>query len=100
MMAILILISNTINNRLAKYKANVLIEACEKYKEETKTYPQELSDLVPNYINKIPVAKYTLFSSNYSYIASKESHLLFYVSVPPFGRPTYSFEEQKWTYID
>jgi hypothetical protein len=32
--------------------------------------------------------------------ASKNSHLLFYTSMPPFGRPTYSFENQKWAYTD
>jgi hypothetical protein len=34
------------------------------------------------------------------YIASKDSHQLFYMAMPPFGRPTYDFERREWAFID
>lgn len=51
-------------------------------------------------VKEIPVAKYTLASNRFFYISSKNSHILFYTSMPPSGRPTYSFEKQKWAYTD
>lgn len=100
LMSMLILASNTINNKMARSRAEVLIEACEKYKDINNEYPEKLSDLVPDFINEIPVAKYTQMSNRFFYIASEDSHLLLYVAVAPFGRPTYNFEKQKWTYMD
>ena len=78
----------------------MLIETCEKYKDKNNEYPESLTDLVPDFISEIPVAKYTLNSNRFFYISSKDSHSLFYMAMPPFGRPTYSFEKQKWVYID
>jgi hypothetical protein len=100
LMSILILTSNAINNKIARSRAEVLIAACEKYKGKNNEYPENLSDLVPDFINEVPVAKYALMSNRFFYITSKDSHLLFYMAMPPFGRPTYNFERQKWTYID
>jgi hypothetical protein len=99
-MAILILTSNAINNQIAKSRAEKLITACGKYKDRNNKYPENLSDLAPDFIKKIPVAKYTLMSNQFFYMASKDSHLLFYMAIPPFGRPTYNFEKQKWIYLD
>jgi len=71
-----------------------------KLRDKNSEYPENLSDLVPDFINKIPVAKYTLASNRFFYISSKNSHMLFYTSLPPSGRPTYSFEKQAWAYMD
>jgi len=100
LMSLLIFTSISLNNKIARSRAAMLIAACEKYKDKNNKYPENLSDLVPHFIKKIPVAKYTLTSNRFFYITSKDSHLLFYMAMPPFGRPTYSFEKQKWTDID
>ena len=100
LMSLLIFTSIFINNKLARSRAEMLIAACEKYKDNKNEYPKKLSDLVPNFIDDIPVAKYTLNSNRFYYTSSKDSHSLFYVAMPPFGRPTYFFEKQKWTYTD
>ena len=100
LMSLLIFTSISLNNKIARSRAEMLIETCEKYKKKNNEYPENLSDLVPDFISEIPVAKYTLNSNRFFYISSKDSHLLFYMAMPPFGRPTYSFEKQKWTYID
>ena len=100
LMSLFIFASISLNNKIARSRAEMLIEICEKYKDKNNAYPENLSDLVPDFISKIPVAKYTLQSNQFFYISSTDSHSLFYVAMPPFGRPTYSFEKQKWIYID
>ena len=100
LMSLLIFGSISLNNKIARSRAGMLIATCEKYKDKNNKYPEKLSDLVPEFIKKIPVAKYTLASNRFFYISSKNSHILFYTSMPPSGRPTYSFEKQKWAYID
>lgn len=100
LMSLLIFTSISLNNKIARNRAEMLIATCEKYKDKNSEYPESLSDLVPDFIKEIPVAKYTLTSNRFFYISSKNSHILFYTSMPPSGRPTYSFEKQKWVYID
>jgi hypothetical protein len=99
-MSVLILTSIFINNKIAKSRAEAVIGACEKYKDKNQEYPEKLSDLVPDFINKVPLSKYTFGSNRFMYLASKEAHLLFYTAMPPFGRPTYNFEKQRWSYTD
>jgi hypothetical protein len=78
----------------------MLIATCEEYKKKNDDYPENLSDLVPDFIDEIPVAKSTLGSNRFFYITSKDSHFLSYTAMPPFGKPRYSFEKQKWAYTD
>lgn len=100
LMSLLIFGSNYLNNQIARSRAEMLIETCEKYRNKNNEYPESLTDLVPDFISEIPVAKYTLNSNRFYYISSEDSHSLFYMAVPPYGRPTYSFEKKKWVYID
>ncbi|BBP02081.1 hypothetical protein [Sulfuriferula nivalis] len=99
-MVLLVFLANVANNKLAKYRAENLIVAIEKYHQETGHYPEKLNNLVPEYISNIPLAKYTLFFNKFRYINHKDTQALYYVELPPFGRPTYSFNRQSWGYID
>jgi hypothetical protein len=38
--------------------------------------------------------------NDFWYRTSPESTVLFYVELPPFGRPTYSFTRNEWGYLD
>ncbi|MBN3040834.1 MAG: hypothetical protein JW867_06870 [Candidatus Omnitrophica bacterium] len=99
-MSILIFTANGINNKIAENRAKILIEACEKYKKINNKYPDKLQDLVPIFISKVPAAKYTLASNKFYYLKTEDSHILFYMHIPPFGRPTYNFEKKQWAYMD
>ena len=99
-MVLAVFVANFANNKIATYRAEGLIIAIEKYHQSTGRYPEKLNDLVPAYIPKVPIAKYTLFSSEFWYKNSHDTVVLFYVALPPFGRPTYSFNSQTWGYID
>ena len=60
-----------------------------------------LNDLVPEFVDRVPLAKYTLaFNEFHYYFTSKRGTHLFYVAMPPFGRRVYSFVRDQWTYLD
>jgi len=99
-MALMVQGSNALNNRIAMKRAGMIITACENYKGEHGAYPSKLSDLVPEFLNKIPAAKYTLIRSDFRYSAREDKHDLMFVRLPPFGRPIYHFEAKKWGYLD
>lgn len=92
--------ANYLNNALAQSRAEELITAARHYEARHHRLPDGLQDLAPDFIPEVPLAKYTLLFNNFRYIAIKGRHSLFWVDVPPFGRPTYRFEENKWDYID
>jgi hypothetical protein len=62
--------------------------------------PKSLQDLVPEYIERVPVAKYTFLFNRFWYYSSNDDTTLFYVELPPYGRPTYSFSRKEWGYVD
>jgi hypothetical protein len=98
--AIVVFSSNIINNKIAKGRANNLIQVIENYHQTTGQYPQTLTELVPAYLQNVPKAKYTLIFNKFTYINYQGSVSLFYVSLPPYGRPTYVFNRKEWKYID
>jgi hypothetical protein len=89
------------NNALARHRASRVIDALERYKADHGGYPHRLKDLVPVYLPSVPLAKFTLAFNSYRYFSRDgKSADLFYVALPPFGRPTYLLEAKRWTYID
>ena len=99
-MAVMVLIYIQVNNRRAGRKADLLIAACEEYRAVHTIYPEELVDLVPDFIDRIPIAKYAYATGQFHYASRKDSHLLWYVSFPPFGKRVYRFETEKWGFLD
>ena len=99
-MVLLVFLANFANNKLAKHRAENLIIAIEKYHQQTGIYPEKLNNLVPEYISSIPHAKFTLMLNEFGYINYKDTQALYYIELPPFGRPIYNFNRQSWGYID
>lgn len=97
---ILVFVFNAANNNIAKRRADVLVSAVKAFHAENRHYPKSLEELVPQYVERIPLAKYTLTSNRFFYSGSDQDAILFYVELPPFGRPTYSFARDEWTYLD
>lgn len=97
--ALLVFGANYANNSLARARARELVEAIERYHTENGNYPKSLQELIPRYINKVPRAKFTMPGEFY-YATSENGAVLFYMEVPPFGRPTYDFEKRSWGYLD
>ena len=91
---------NWANNQIAKRRFETLITAIKAFKQEHQRYPAKLDELVPEFLDHVPLAKYTLAFPSFWYIALPDYHSLFYVEFPPFGRPSYTFEKDKRWYLD
>lgn len=92
-----VLLTNKINNSIAFKNGQRLVSACERFKEATGTYPDDLSVLVPEYISKIPRAKLVVFYGDFEYSGVPRRHVLSWMVFPPYGRRAYSFEQAAWT---
>ena len=76
---------------------NTIIEKIELYKKEKWTYPQELTDLIPKYYDKIPKSKSGTKKFNYYYIKEKQSFQLFSTF---WLSGTYLYDSQKKEWIN
>lgn len=94
----------SVNDRMSHSNAETIIAACEKYRGKTGEYPAWLSDLVPAYLPKIPVARYTLISSGFIYHRdrglSTDNYRLIFVNEAPFARRVYDSAKKSWHEID
>jgi hypothetical protein len=85
----------------AKAHAARVIEACRRFEVQHGILPDRLEDLVPEFLPTVPRAKYTLAWGAFTYSKSAEKrHTLMYVTLPPFGRRVYHFEEGQWSQLD
>ncbi|MBF0336212.1 MAG: hypothetical protein HQL05_00120 [Nitrospirae bacterium] len=93
-------LNNEINDDISKERASLIIDTCERYKVKNDHYPNTLSQLIPEFLPSIPVARYSLASNEFHYHASDDSPILWYMARPPFGKQVYSFEQKRWKYLD
>ena len=98
--AVLAIASISANNVLAARRCNHLIAACEQYHSKYNKYPDQLEQLVPEFVPTVPMAKYTMMFNSFSYTSTADRHTILYVSFPPFGRPYYVFEKHRWGDLD
>jgi hypothetical protein len=89
-----------LQSRVARVNAELIIDACARYKTNTGVYPAKLGDLVPGYMRSVPRAKYALLWGDFFYMDYKDQHSLMWIEIPPFGRPFYDFEKAKWGFLD
>ncbi len=85
--------------RVAEANARRVVAACEEYHAVNGRFPRKLDELVPQYMNSVPVAKYCLGPWG-RFIYSSHSSLLFWHVVPPHYRKIYNFETRRWSYLD
>lgn len=98
--ALLIFGSNYLNNMIAHNRSEMLITTIEQYKSDNGVYPETLEALVPKYVQYVPPAKLSLSMNKFWYHRQGGDASLFYVSVPPYGRPIYNFNNKQWSYLD
>ncbi|MBJ6725271.1 hypothetical protein [Geomesophilobacter sediminis] len=85
------------NDSLAVRRAEKVIAACEAFRGKTGAYPEKLSQLVPGYLPKIPLAKpFVTVGDKFQYHADPADHCLSYTTVPPYGRMCYHLEKRHW----
>jgi hypothetical protein len=98
--AISIIVMFSVNNTIAIKRAEMIADACERYKTTFGTYPSNLAILAPEFIKEVPSAKIGLVSGGFHYTSTADSHWIMFVNVPPYGRKYYSLETKKWGTLD
>lgn len=95
------LIVTHINAATAESHAAQIIDACRAYQARRGILPDRLQQLVPEFLPAVPRAKYTMAWGEFTYFAAPgASHTLVYVTLPPFGRRVYNFEQAAWSQRD
>jgi hypothetical protein len=56
LMFLMAFVMKSVNNNVSAKNANMIIAACEQYKNKTGVYPAKLDELVPGCLAKIPRA--------------------------------------------
>jgi hypothetical protein len=88
------------NNHLASTRSDEVVSAVDKFYTKYQRYPHSLQELVPEYINSIPWAKYTLVFGRFYYNESGGKPYLMYHGWPPFERRYYDFASKRRMVID
>jgi hypothetical protein len=87
---------------VAETNGQRIVAACEEYHAANGRFPENLDELVPKYMNSVPVAKYCLGPwSKFIYVSRTPGDaMLFWHIVPPHYRKIYRFETRSWSYLD
>ncbi|QSQ13815.1 hypothetical protein [Myxococcus landrumensis] len=84
----------------AQRGAESLIAACRAFQARHGRFPEVLTELVPDFLPKLPRAKYDGPEFGFTYDSSHGRHVLGWTELIPFGRPFYVLEEDRWGYLD
>jgi hypothetical protein len=97
----MVLGNSNLQSRIARANAERIISACEQYHVAHGSYPSKLEDLVPQYLESLPRAKYCIMMGEFHYWDMGDCHFFTLAEIPPFGRWSYTFERQPhWHYLD
>jgi hypothetical protein len=92
--------NNAVQLGVAEANAQRVVAACEAYHAANGRFTEKLDELVPQYMNSVPVAKYCLGPSRCFYYSSFGTPMLYWQVVPPHFRKIYNFETRSWSYLD
>jgi hypothetical protein len=92
--------NNAVQLGVAEANAQRVVAACEEYHAANGRFPKNLDELVPQYMNSVPFAKYCLGPpGRFAYYNSGTPMLVWQV-VPPYYRRIYDFHTRSWSYLD
>jgi hypothetical protein len=88
--------------RVAETNGQRIVAACEEYHAANGRFPGDLDELVPKYMNSVPVAKYCLGPGSLFFYTSSTSGatMLAWEIVAPHYRRIYNFDTRRWSYLD
>lgn len=92
-MAAVITIGNFYLIKAARGNAAVLVSALDKYKAKYQQFPEDLQQLIPDFLPDIPNAKIDLFGKFYYKRVSDSYYALNYYILQPVGK-SYDFSNQ------
>jgi hypothetical protein len=94
--------NDAFERRVAEANGQRIVAACEEFYAANGRFPKKLNELVPKYMNSVPVAKYCLGpASSFFYASSSPGNaILAWEIVSPHYRRVYNFETRSWSYVD
>jgi len=97
-----VLVTVRIDLEQTRAKAETVIGALKAYQAKNGQYPDQLEQLVPDYLPAIPKARFSLTMNEFRYFVSKDknSHNLSYIAMPPYGFTYYNLEKGQWAVKD
>lgn len=93
-------VNDAVQREVAEVNARRIVAACERYAAENGELPRRLEELVPRYMDSIPVAKYCLSPMGRFQYFNSGSPMLVWPIVPPYYRKIYNFDSRTWSYLD
>ena len=99
---LLVLANDAFQRGVAETNAEKVVAACESYRVDNGRFPRKLDQLVPRYLDSVPVAKYCLGPGRFIYTSSENTGVakLFWYVAPPRLRKVYDFEARSWSYLE
>jgi len=87
---------------VAQKRVTEVAEALLRYRAIKGLYPEQLQQLVPDYLPAVPAAKPGLIVLNRIWYLHKPPGPtgLMYVSFPPYGRKVFNLETREWSELD
>jgi hypothetical protein len=87
---------------VAQKRVTEVAEALIRYRAIKGLYPEQLQQLVPDYLPVVPTAKPGLIAMNRIWYLHKPPGPagLMYVSFPPYGRKVFNLETREWSELD
>ncbi|OJW10541.1 MAG: hypothetical protein BGO49_22735 [Planctomycetales bacterium 71-10] len=92
-------INDTIQRGVAEVNSRRIVAACEDFHVANGRFPKTLDELVPQYMDSVPVAKYCL-GPGCRFLYIPNAPLLVWEVVTPYYRKIYNFNSRTWSYID
>jgi hypothetical protein len=96
----IVLVNNSLQWQIADANAEQVIKACQDFRAAHGDYPKQLQDLVPDYFDSVPRAKYCVMWGDFVYWGKEGFHLLMWYEVPPYGRKHYDFDRSQFGHLD
>ena len=92
--------NNAVQLGVAEANAQRVVAACEEYHAANDRFPKNLDELVPQYMNSVPFAKYCLGPPGRFDYYNFGTPMLVWQVVPPYYRKIYDFHTRSWSYLD
>ena len=88
------------NSSIGEKNAEAIIRAVNTYYAATGVYPENLNQLIPIYLERIPSCAYRMTESEFRYFSNQGDPNLMWAVAPPFGRRIYYFKNAEWRMLD
>jgi hypothetical protein len=96
---VLVIVMVKVNAYVAPLHAQRVVDAIESYRAAKGVYPKTLDDLVPQFIDHVPYAQYTLGGFFYYMRGGTTEAPIVFCNPHGMDHRGYDFRTKRWTYV-